>query len=766
MTTHTIILEELPGVDASDDNSTIYRYPSFSDGFTGVLESINDKDRIAVWLRADRTYDISLSGYGEEPAGDTILTVFDSRGNEVAHNDDVGPRDLSSRVEFTPEKSGTYYIQAAAYGGNPRLDHAGSYKIEIDGPGFGRDHRSLISYADSDTGVEASIMDRGVVALQGSTHNDILTGDENDNWLFANGGDLGTPDGEDRLIGGAGNDWLFAGSGYVVLEGGEDADYIVGVDDEFYSQGFELASYESSRTSVFVDLGAGTATGGDAEGDVLVYIDGLIGSDNGDDLTGNELGNELWGGDGDDILHGGGATGFYYDYMEGGPGADVLIGSDGFDYAGYTESEEAVEIRLHDGTIKGGDAEGDTYHGIDHLIGSQHDDILAGDDGVNWLFGQGGSDVLEGRAGDDFLLGDPFADEGGNDVIDAGEGNDFIRAGSGANVIMGGPGFDYADYFDDPEGVEVNLAEGSAINGWGGVDSLHDIEGIGGSLHDDNLVGDEADNTLDGYRGNDVIHGGMGNDFLQGAEGDDELHGEDGDDQIYGDYYGSLHGGTTGGDDKLYGGAGNDRLHGRVGNDELYGGEGNDFLHAEPGDDMLDGGEGNDYLYGGPGADTLIGGDGIDYAAYEDSDAAIEVRLHDNTALGGYAEGDSLDGIERVHGSNYDDIIEGDHNENALHGFDGNDVLNGREGNDWFEGGEGNDTFVFAPGNGYDRISDFSNGEDRIDLSAFENIESVSDLSISQDGNVVVIDLSGHGGGDISLEAFNEADLTDAHFIF
>ena len=38
MTTHTITLKELPGVDAPDNNSTIYRYAGFSDGFTGVLE--------------------------------------------------------------------------------------------------------------------------------------------------------------------------------------------------------------------------------------------------------------------------------------------------------------------------------------------------------------------------------------------------------------------------------------------------------------------------------------------------------------------------------------------------------------------------------------------------------------------------------------------------------------------------------------------------------------------------------------------------------
>ena len=49
-------------------------------------------------------------------------------------------------------------------------------------------------------------------------------------------------------------------------------------------------------------------------------------------------------------------------------------------------------------------------------------------------------------------------------------------------------------------------------------------------------------------------------------------------------------------------------------------------------------------------------------------------------------------------------------------------------------------------------LSDFGNGDDNIDLTAFENIESIADLAIQQQGNDVVIDLSGHGGGDIKLE--------------
>ena len=114
----------------------------------------------------------------------------------------------------------------------------------------------------------------------------------------------------------------------------------------------------------------------------------------------------------------------------------------------------------------------------------------------------------------------------------------------------------------------------------------------------------------------------------------------------------------------------------------------------------------------------------------------------------------------------HDDSLAGDEQDGHINGFLGNDVIDGREGNDRLEGNEGDDTFVFAPGHGEDNISDFGNGDDSIDLSAFEDIESMMDLAISQEDHGVVIDLTGQGGGMITLEGYNQADLTDADFIF
>ena len=247
-------------------------------------------------------------------------------------------------------------------------------------------------------------------------------------------------------------------------------------------------------------------------------------------------------------------------------------------------------------------------------------------------------------------------------------------------------------------------------------------------------------------------------------------------------------------------------------------------LVGGPGDDVLDGGAGNDWLEGGAGADVLRGGAGDDTARYRYSDAGVVVRLHDGTARGGDAEGDTFGGtvrvertgagaiaqrvalpdIENLTGSDYADILAGDLRDNRLLGGDGNDVLYGGPGggddvlmgeaghdtvyggkgddtleggpgndrllggpdNDSVTGGAGDDTFVFGPGGGNDTVPDFGNGEDKIDLTAFADIRSTEDLIMEQQGNHLVVDFSGHGGGTVILRDFNVADVMETQFVF
>ena len=110
---------------------------------------------------------------------------------------------------------------------------------------------------------------------------------------------------------------------------------------------------------------------------------------------------------------------------------------------------------------------------------------------------------------------------------------------------------------------------------------------------------------------------------------------------------------------------------------------------------------------GEAGADTLDGGEGDDFAGYWGSDAGVTVNLAMGTGQGGHAEGDTLTGIENIHGSDHADHLIGDDGDNGLNGQDGNDTLEGGAGDDWLNGeagedlltgGEGADTFVFGDG--------------------------------------------------------------------
>ena len=121
---------------------------------------------------------------------------------------------------------------------------------------------------------------------------------------------------------------------------------------------------------------------------------------------------------------------------DGGPGADLLIGGEGNDTASFLFTavffSQGVVVRLHDGTARGGEAEGDVFAGtdvveyidsdgtiqtmevpdIENLQGSTLDDILAGDLRDNWINGDAGDDELYGGpgGGDDLLMGGPGDD--------------------------------------------------------------------------------------------------------------------------------------------------------------------------------------------------------------------------------------------------------------------------------------------------------------------------------------------------------------------
>jgi Ca2+-binding RTX toxin-like protein len=202
----------------------------------------------------------------------------------------------------------------------------------------------------------------------------------------------------DTLIGNAGVNGLYGNGGDDVVRGGGGGDRLDG------GAGSDTAKYDEGNVGIVVDLSTGAASGGNAQGDVLVSIESLTGSQANDSLTGNDGDNALAGEAGDDVLRGGHGD----DVLRGGAGADLLDGggnSNINDTAMYNEGNIGVVVDLSTGTGSGGNAQGDVLVSIENLTGSRGNDSLTGNAGGNTLAGDIGDDVLRGGAGQDVLRG-------------------------------------------------------------------------------------------------------------------------------------------------------------------------------------------------------------------------------------------------------------------------------------------------------------------------------------------------------------------------
>jgi Ca2+-binding RTX toxin-like protein len=289
--------------------------------------------------------------------------------------------------------------------------------------------------------------------------------------------------------------------------------------------------------------------------DNIDHADGV--TPNGDEIHGHGGNDRIYGFGGNDTIFGNNGD----DYLFGGVGADDIDGGNGIDSANYNDSSAGVSVSLQSGLGLGGEAQGDTLTDIENLVGSEHDDTLAGDGGANTLIGRGGHDLLMGGGGGDTLEGDT--------------GNDTLKGGGGADDLNGGDGVDTASYLESNAGVLVSLIDDTASGGEAQGDELNSIENLIGSHHADTLAGTNSSNRIDGQDGNDTLKGYGGADGLYGGDGADVLYGMDGQDLLRGE-------------------AGADWLDGGNGIDQLLGGGGGDTLLGGGGDDQLTGGDGPD----------------------------------------------------------------------------------------------------------------------------------------------------------------------------
>lgn len=81
----------------------------------GVLDFPTDSDWFRIRLQEGQSYRFTLNSAGDSALGDPLLKLHNSRGEEVAMDDDGGDG-LNSYLEFTAPSTGTYYVEARGFG--------------------------------------------------------------------------------------------------------------------------------------------------------------------------------------------------------------------------------------------------------------------------------------------------------------------------------------------------------------------------------------------------------------------------------------------------------------------------------------------------------------------------------------------------------------------------------------------------------------------------------------------------------------------------
>ena len=275
-----------------------------------------------------------------------------------------------------------------------------------------------VSYAGlKDVGVSINLANfDNIENLIGSNANDTLTGDGNPNRIEgADGVDtLAGLAGNDNLIGGPGDDIIGGGDGFDLLNGGPGADYLEGdatdeartvdyqrdnvqsfwsveggradidanpaVDYEGEYRG-DTVTYAGSTRGVELTLGrlvregadgmlgganvaddwttdTAIGEGGYAQGDRVLNVENIIGSDRDDSLGGNNWLNVLTGGKGDDRLTGDasgvGAQSDIFVFAPGdstGPEGDIITD---FRVSGTNVERDAIDLRAFNFNLKRG----------------------------------------------------------------------------------------------------------------------------------------------------------------------------------------------------------------------------------------------------------------------------------------------------------------------------------------------------------------------------------------------------------------------------
>ncbi len=521
----------------------------------------------------------------------------------------------------------------------------------------------------------------------------------------------------DMLAGNAADNRFEPLGGADVVDGG------AGIDQIRYNRDAQYGG----ALGVVVNLATGTGTDGFGKTDSFTNIEAVVGTELADTLNGGNLllpngaSYEAYGLGGDDTI----IAGAWDLYAEPGAGNDKITGGGGADqvsYAEYTGTKGAT-FDLTKNTVS------DPYGGTDSLFGSiegvrgtRNADTIIGNSLNNFVRGLAGNDSINGGAGNDQVRYDRDAQYGGTKgvtvnlatgiAIDGfgdtdtlvsienirgsaqadtltGDGTaNLLQGMAGDDTLDGGSGSDTADYsadafFGGSAGVTVNLATGTATDGFGNTDTLIAIETVRGTAGKDTLIGGNTPlggtdvYTLSGLDGDDTLTAGSFDTLFNPGAGNDVVTGGAGNDQVSYEEYTGANGAVInlatgvvadpfGGTDTLTSVEG---VRGTRNADTITGTGGSNFIRGLGGNDTIDGGGGTDEVR--YDRDTFAGGNGN-----------IFVDLAAGKATDGFGATDTLISIENMRGSQNNDDLRGDANNNRIQPMGGADFIDGRGGQD------------------------------------------------------------------------------------
>ncbi|MEO9781512.1 MAG: M10 family metallopeptidase C-terminal domain-containing protein [Sedimentitalea sp.] len=701
--------------------------------------------------------------------------------------------------------------------GDDRLEFSDGDNIALGGAGedriIGNGYAANLFYggADDDTLYGAELGD----TLHGGSGDDVLFGREGDDMLYGGAGD-------DDFYGGDGIDFFDGGDGFdrLELQNEYPTSYSPGliVDMAKGYFGWKDNSYGIERFENIEYVVGGNGDDLMLGNDQDNRLDGVSGDDisyggaGNDTLTDGYGNNEFYGEAGDDYIYSS-STGD--DLYDGGDGDDILVtrggqdtflggaGSDtvriGFSMAATVFDFVNEEMRFAGLTL--------TMQGIENAEGGRNNDTFLGDGAANSFLGDDGNDLLQGNGGNDILNG-----EDGDDTHEGGAGDDILIGNLGLDSFDGGDGVDTLDFSYLTQDATYDLGAGTVTFSAGGSETAINLENVIGGTGRDQITGTLADNMLDGRAGDDVYTTGAGHDLVRIASGtgadvvtDFDIHADqveiDGviiePNQTYAGVTISQTGADlliafgsgdsltltgvdlaewravgpdgivtgTSGDDVIntsFVDAGGDSINdsGQI----IEGLAGDDRFYDGAGDDTVSGGAGRDRFYAGEGADSYDGGsNNLDEVYFTRSSVGLTVDLSDTGNNTGIAAGDSYSGIERLQGSNHDDVLVSGGATVTLNGRSGDDDFTDDAGRDNFRGGDGADTYRFVAGDGaQDRVFDFQIGADHIDLSAW-GVTDFNDLTITEatnsSGSLLGRLVVRFGSESIRLDGLETADI-------